>query len=451
MPEWILDINKAINQAVWGVPMLLLLVGTGIYFTFSLRFIQISRIREWMGETFGSLLGKREREKGGGISPYKAVSAALASSVGTGNIVGVATAITAGGAGAVFWMWVSAIFGMATKYAEIVLAVRFSEKNSDGTRYGGPMYYIEKGIGADWKWLSMLFALFAAAACPGMGGMNQSNTIAAIMHGGLSVKPEITGLVLAVITFATISGGIKRISSVAEKIVPIMAFFYIAGGIYVLLSDIPATIGAIKEIFRLALMPEAVYGGASGYMVMQAVRYGVARGVFSNEAGLGSAPMIHAAANAKSPVKQGFWGMFEVFVDTILICTVTALVIISSGEHFGKLEGSALTVAAFSKGLGRFGGVFVGTATVLFSLTTILGWSYYGEQCVAYLTNRSRFAEKAYKAVFIASVAIGAVSRVDIVWEISDTLNGLMAMPNLIALLILSGVVIKLTREEFSK
>ncbi len=452
MPEWILDMNKAINQVVWGVPMLLLLVGTGIYFTVSLRAIQLTRLRDWVGETFGTFFRKKQSGgDGGGISPYRAAASALASTIGTGNVVGVATAIVAGGAGAVFWIWVSAFFGMATKYAEIVLAVKYRCRNKNGEFYGGPMYYIEKGIGAKWKWLAVLFALSGALACPGMGGMNQANAISSVLSHGAGITPWVSGLVLAAITAVAISGGIKRISALAEKLVPIMAVFYVAGGIAVMLLDIEATKNAFDQIFTEALSPRAAYGGAAGYMAARAVRFGVARGVFTNEAGLGSAPIVHSAANARSPVTQGFWGIFEVFADTIVICSVTAIVVIGSGLHTTGLDGAALTTAAFEKSLGSLGGVFVGIATVLFALATILGWSYYGEQCMRYITRGNKSFNVAYKALFVIFVMLGSISRVDAVWEIADTLNGVMAVPNLIAIIILSDVVIKTTREELGK
>ncbi len=448
MPEWFLDMNKAINQVVWGVPMLLLLVGTGIYFTVSLRLIQLTRLRDWMRETFGTFFRKQGSGNTGGISPYRAAASALASTIGTGNVVGVATAIVAGGAGAVFWIWVAAFFGMATKYAEIVLAVKYRCKRKNGEFYGGPMYYIEKGIGAGWKWLAMLFAFSGALACPGMGGMNQANAISSVLSHGVGISPWISGVVLAAITAIAISGGIKRISALAEKIVPIMAIFYVGGGVAVMLMDIEATKNAFVQIFTEALSPHAVYGGAAGCMVSRAVRFGVARGVFTNEAGLGSAPIVHSAANAKSPITQGFWGIFEVFVDTIVICSVTAIVVIGSGLHTTGLDGAALTTAAFEKSLGSLGGVFVGIATILFALATILGWSYYGEQCMRYITRENEIFTVAYKALFIVFVMLGAISRVDAVWEIADTLNGIMAVPNLIAIIILSDVVIKTTRDE---
>ena len=448
MPEWILDMNKAINQVVWGVPMLLLLVGTGIFFTVSLGFIQITKIRGWTKETFGTFFKKQSGGDSNGISPYRAAASALASTIGTGNVVGVATAIVAGGAGSVFWMWVSAFFGMATKYAEIVLAVKYRCRGKGGEFYGGPMYYIEKGIGAKWKWLAVLFALSGALACPGMGGMSQSNAIASVISSHVGIPGWATGIILVVITAIAVSGGIKRISSFAEKIVPIMAIFYIMGGIIVMLSDIEATARAFRLIFTEALAPRAAYGGVAGYMTSRAVRFGVARGVFTNEAGLGSAPIVHSAANAKSPVMQGYWGIFEVFVDTFVICSVTALVVISSGLYKTGLDGAALTSAAFRQSLGSAGGIFVGISTILFALATILGWSYYGEECMSYITRGNGTVKKAYKALFVAFVMIGAVSRVDAVWEVADTLNGVMAVPNLIAIIMLSGVVIKETKTE---
>lgn len=439
-------IVSAVSRTVWGTPMLILLMGCGVYLTLRLRALQITRFRLWTRATFGEMF-TREKRRNGGITPYQAVASALASSIGTGNIVGVATAITAGGAGAVFWMWVSAFFGMATKYAEIFLAVRFRGEK-DGEYYGGPMYYIEKGLGKGYKWLAVIFSVSGALACLGMGAMNQSNSIASVMSLGADVPGWVSGGVLALIAAVAISGGISRISGLAEKLVPLMAGLYILGGIAVIVIAPSDTWRALCEIFTSALAPRAMWGGAAGEAAKRAIRFGISRGVFSNEAGLGSAPLVHAAANAESPARQGFWGMFEVFVDTIIVCTVTAVVIISSGCHTGDVSGAALVTLAFEKYLGSFGSVFVSGAAVLFALSTILGWSYYGERCVSYLTHESRFARNGYRALFVIAVMLGALLRVESVWELADMFNGIMMVPNLIAVILLSGIVIRETRAE---
>ena len=441
-----MQIVAAINKTVWGVPMLLLVMSCGIYLSARLGFFQITKFPLWSRETFGTLL-KRQKKANGRITPYQAVASALASSIGTGNIVGVATAITAGGAGAVFWMWVSALLGMATKYAEIFLSVKFRMERN-GEYYGGPMYYIKRGLGKGYTWLSVLFAISGAFACLGMGAMNQSNSISSVVSFFIGTPEWVTGLLVATIAAVAMSGGISRISHFAEKMVPLMAGLYILGGVGIIVLSPGSAIDALHEICASALTPQAVYGAGAGEMVKKAIRFGVARGVFSNEAGLGSAPLVHAAADAKSPMHQGFWGMFEVFVDTIIVCTVTAIAVIGSGCHNGEASGAALVTRAFQAFFGDFGGVFVAVATVLFALSTILGWSYYGEQCVAYLSHENERLSKAYQGVFVAAVALGAVLRVESVWEIGDMFNGIMMIPNLIAVILLSGIVIRETKKE---
>lgn len=446
MQETLFELSRAVNRVVWGAPMLILLIGTGIYLSVRLHFLQILRIREWTRETFGALFGGRKKFSNG-ISPFRAVSSALASSIGTGNIIGVATAIAAGGAGAVFWIWVSAFFGMATKYTEIVLAVKFRMRGEKGY-YGGPMYYIEKGLGRSWKPLACVFAFSASLACLGMGGMNQSNAIASVICCGSGIPVWCVGAALAMICIAAVSGGISRVSAFAEKIVPVMSVLYVLGGIAVIFISPSGALSAIKSIFVSAFAPSAVYGAAAGEMVRRAVRFGTARGVFSNEAGLGSAPIVHSAADAKSPVAQGYWGIFEVFVDTIVICSVTAITILSAGLYTEGIDAAELVIASFSKFFGELGGVFVGTATVLFSLTTILGWSYYGEQCADYLAGGRGKIIPIYRALFVCAVFFGALFPVKSVWEIADTFNGIMMLPNLIAVLLLSGYAIKETADE---
>ncbi len=374
--ETISNINSVINNFVWGPYMLVLLVGTGIFITIATGFFQVTKISLWFSKTFGSLTKKRVAKEN--ITPFQAVSAALASTVGTGNIAGVATAIVAGGPGAVFWMWVSAFFGMMTKYSEVLLAVHFREKDENGIHYGGPMYYIEKGMKV--KWLAILFALFGAFASFGIGNMTQSNSIAGALQS-FSIPPLVTGIVFAVLAGLVILGGIKRIATVTEKLVPFMAVLYFVGAVVLLILNIAKIPEAFSVIFSSAFNVKSVGGGVMGYGIAQAMRYGVARGVFSNEAGLGSAPIAHAASDSNNPAEQGLWGIFEVFVDTLVICTLTALIVLTSGLYTsGDLSGAALTANAFEAGFGRAGNVFLSVSLICFAFSTIIGWSYYGER-----------------------------------------------------------------------
>ena len=453
MMEFITHWNGVINGIVWGPPMLLLLVGTGILLTFRGGFIQVRKFGTIMKHTLGSLF-KPDAHKAdeSGVTPFQAVATALASTVSTGNITGVATAITLGGPGAVFWMWVSAFFGMMTKYSEVLLAVHFREKNELNEWVGGPMYYIEKGLG--WKWLAVIFAVFAAVASFGIGNVAQSNSIANALQETAGVDPLITGIVVAIGTGVVILGGIKRIAQVTEKLVPFMGLFYVVLGVATLAMNIGNLPEAFKLIFHCAFNPDAALGGVTGYTVMLAIRYGFARGVFSNEAGLGSAPIAHAAANTDSPVKQAFWGAFEVFFDTFIICCITGLVVVSSGAWTSGLEGTALTIAAFSYSLGTLGAWGVTIGTLLFAFSTILGWSYYGEKAIEYLfkgTSLVGGVKLGYRIAFVGMTVFGAVGSLKLVWDIADTLNGLMAIPNLIGLVALSSIVVKLTKEHFSK
>ncbi len=438
------QIIQAVNSTLWGVPMLILLMWCGVYLTLSLRGFQFIRAQVWIKETFGTLLSKKSM-RGRGISPYRAVSSALASSIGTGNIVGVATAIAAGGAGAVFWMWVSAFLGMAVKYAEILLAVKFRRKESDGY-LGGPMYYIEEGLGKGYKWLAVVFSFSGAFACLGMGAMNQSSSIAAVIQPYAHIPKSACGMLLAIIALLAVNGGIARISSLTSMLVPLMAGMYILGGIAIACISPQDTYGAFCEIITSALAPHAIYAGAAGSVVRSAVRYGIARGVFSNEAGLGTSPIVHAVADVKSPVLQGCWGIFEVFIDTVVVCTVTAVVIIGSGAHVQDVSGAGMVTFAFEKYFGGFGGVFVAVATVMFALSTILGWSYYGESCIGYLCGNRHSITKVYRLFFAAAVLLGAVMQVDTVWELADMFNGIMMVPNLIAVISLSGIVVNETK-----
>ena len=447
------QVNSAINNFMWGPVMLILLVGTGVYFTFRTKAFQISKIGLWMKSTLGSL-GKGGKTKNKGtVSPFAALSTALAGTIGVGNIAGVATALVSGGAGAVFWMWVSALFGMMTKYAEIVLSIHYRKKNPDGEYVGGPMYYIEKGLHC--KWLAVVFAVFALIASFGIGNMSQSNTIASSMQTTFGIPSWITGVGVALIVAAVILGGLKRISKVTSFIVPFMGLFYLLGGLIIIFGNLDKLGGAFSQIFAGAFSLEAVGGGVMGYMVFQAMRFGVARGVFSNEAGLGSAPIVHAAADTDHPAKQGMWGIFEVFADTIVVCTITALVILISGalgttDAAGKLlDGAPLSSRAFEIGFPGFGQYFITIAIFFFAISTILGWSYYGEKSLEYLCQKgkSKAYSYIYKLLFVVVVVLATTMDLELVWNISDTFNAMMAVPNLIALLILSGVVVKLTKE----
>ena len=450
--ETIVKLNDAINGIVWGPYMLVLLVGTGIYFSIRTGFIQVSKISVWWKGTFGQLFKKQEKQDDSNISPFQAVSTALASTVGTGNIAGVATAIFAGGPGAVFWMWVSGFFGMVTKYAEVVLAVKYRETDANGVHHGGPMYYIQNGLGPNMKWLAIIFAVFGTLATFGIGNMTQANAIAASLNESFGIPVIAVGIAIAIIVALVIIGGIKRIASVTEKLVPFMAVFYVIGSIIIVLWNLPKLPDAFGAIFTGAFAsPKAPLGGIAGYVMMRAMRYGIARGVFSNEAGLGSAPIAHAASRTKDPVQQGLWGIFEVFVDTIVICTLTGLVVLTAGLYSADVSGARLVMASFTQHYGTFGGIFVSIGILCFAGSTLLGWSYYGQQCLGYLTKNNKTWDLVYKVIFSGLAIVGAVGGLTLVWDIADTLNGLMAIPNLIALLLLSKVVLTLTKEHFAK
>ncbi len=446
MEATITRINEAINGVVWGPPMLILLIGTGLILMFVTAFIIYRKFPFVMKNTFGKIFDKSVSSEGG-ITPFQAVSTALAATVGTGNIAGVATAIASGGPGAVFWMWLAAVIGMTTKFAEVTLSLAYREKNSEGEWAGGPMYYITNGLGI--KWLAVVFALFGSLAAFGIGSMTQSNSIAAAMNQTFGIPPLAMGIILAVAAGIILIGGIKRIGQFAEKIVPFMALAYIAGALVILVLEVDQIPHAFGLIFGNAFNLKAAGGGLLGFTIMQAMRYGIARGVFTNEAGLGSAPIAHAAANTDHPVRQGLWGSFEVFVDTIMICTMTALVILTSGalEADPSLTGAALTTKAFETGFAG-GGLIVTLGILLFAFTTIVGWCYYGEKCIEYLVGSKAIIP--YRVVFVASVVVGAIGGLQLIWAVSDTLNGLMAIPNLIALLALSGTVAKLVKDFFA-
>lgn len=446
-------INAAVNGVVWGPIMLTLLIGTGLFLSYKTGFLQFRKFFYTMKNTIGSIFSKNQHEKNAsGVSPFQAVATAMAGTIGTGSIAGLATAITAGGPGAVFWMWISALLGMVTKYSEIVLSLHFREKSSDGSYIGGPMYYIKNGLGYGFKWLAALFAFFAMIACLGTGNATQSNSISVALHSTLGVPTYITGIVLTIIVALVILGGMKRIASVNEKLVPFMAVFYVVCAVVVLIINFAKIPAAFALIFKEAFNFKAAAGGAGSYGIMMAMHYGFSRGVFSNEAGLGSAPMAHAASSAKDPVKQGLWGMFEVFFTTIIICTCSALVLLTTGIwNTGTYDGAALSIASFNAVLPGIGGIGVTLSTIFFALSTILGWAYYGEVSALYLSNKSYKAVIAYRVVYVIMVFVGAVGSLDLIWSISETMNGLMAIPNLIGIIGLYKVVQKLTKEHFGK
>ena len=445
--EAVTELVKSINGLVWGIPMLVMILGVGLYLSLGLKLLPILKLGKgfrllWSGRTPGS--GKDVK---GDVSPFNALMTSLSATIGTGNIAGVATAIFVGGPGALFWMWCTALVGMATKYSEAVLAVRFREVDEKGNHIGGPMYYIKNGLGSKWTWLGTAFALFGSFAGFGIGNTVQANSVASALISNFGVPAWVSGVVMMVLVGMVLMGGIKRIAVVAGKLVPMMTIFYITAGIAVLVvyaSEIPA---ALSLIFHSAFNPVAAQGGFAGAAVMVAIQMGVARGVFSNEAGLGSAPIAHAAAQTKSPVAQGLVGMLGTFIDTLVVCTITGLAIVVSGAWSSGENGAALTSYAFSHAL-PIGNYIVAVALAIFAFTTILGWSVYSEKCVQYLLGVK--AVMPFRLIWTLAVPLGAMGSLDFVWLLADTLNAMMAIPNLIALTLLSPVVFKLTREFFS-
>lgn len=433
--EKLLEFMNTISGFIWGPPLLILLVGTGIYLTVRLGFLQLRLLPYSLKLAFSK---SQDKKSDGDISHFQALMTALAATVGTGNIVGVATAVLIGGPGAIFWMWMSAFFGMATKYAEAVLAVKYRVQDEDGEMSGGPMYYLERGLKQ--KWLGILFALFGAIAAFGIGNLVQANAVAGVVKNTFNVPPFVTGIVLLIFTALVLLGGIKSIGKVTAFFVPVMAAFYLIAGLIILLTNLSGVPAALGLIFSDAFTGNAVAGGAIGAVI----RYGVARGVFSNEAGLGSAPIAAAAAKTDMPARQALVSMTQVFIDTILICSITGLTIVMAGQYDQGLEGSALTTASFEAFLGPAGSYVVALGLLFFASSTIIGWSYYGEKCFSYLFSKK--VVKYYRLVFVAAVFIGAVTSLEIVWTFADIMNGLMAFPNLVGLVGLSGVVIHETK-----
>jgi alanine or glycine:cation symporter, AGCS family len=439
MRENVAALLGEVSGFVWGLPLILLLVGTGIFLTIQLRGLQVTQL----GRALRIAFSRADTRAAGDISHFKALMTALAATVGIGNIAGVATAIAAGGPGAVFWMWMTAFFGMATKYSEAILAVKYRVVDENGDMSGGPMYYLERGLGL--KWLGVLFALFGSLAAFGIGNMAQANTVAHALESSFGVQSWATGLVMAALTAAVILGGIKRIGTVAGVLVPAMAVIYIVAGIVVLVLNYQAVPGALALILERAFTPTAATGGFAGAIVMQTIKMGVSRGLFSNESGLGSAPIVAAAAKTRNPFRQALVSMTGTFIDTIIVCTITGLVIVSTGSWETGQTGAELTVAAFSRGLpGNSGGVIIAVATVLFAYSTVLGWAYYGEKCCEYLLGIR--AVLTYRYLWVIAVFCGALLKLQMVWDFADIMNGLMAIPNLIGLIGLSGVIVAETR-----
>ncbi|OED50845.1 sodium:alanine symporter [Endozoicomonas sp. (ex Bugula neritina AB1)] len=446
--EALTEVFNAINGIVWGPLMLVLILGTGLFLMIGLRFMPLFKL----GAGFRLLWSGRKVDSSdagsGEISQFQALMTALSATVGTGNIAGVATAVFLGGPGALFWMWCTALVGMATKYAEAVLAVNYREVDEEGNHVGGPMYYIKNGMGKKWAWLGTLFAVFASVAAFGIGNTVQSNSVADVLNANFGMPFWATGVVLMVLVGAVLLGGIKRIGLVAGALVPFMAIAYLSAGLLVLIINIDSIPQAFDLIFTYAFTESAAEGGFAGAAVWLAIRFGVARGVFSNEAGLGSAPIAHAAAKTKEPVKQGMIAMLGTFIDTIIICSITGLAIITTGVWTSGATGAALTSAAFAEALPGVGQYIIAVSLSIFAFTTILGWAFYGERSMEYLFGLK--AIKPYRVVWILMIPLGATISLDFIWLVADTLNAMMALPNLIALIVLSPMVFKLTRDYFS-
>ena len=435
---------KSVSGFVWGPVMLTLLLGVGVYLTVGLRFMTWRRI----GPGFRNLWRGRHATEEGDITPFQALMTALSATIGTGNIAGVATAIAIGGPGAVFWMWVTALFGMATKYAEAVLAVHYRETDERGMHVGGPMYYIRNGLGRNWQWLGLAFAVFGMVAAFGIGNTIQSNSVADTVAENFHVPTWVTGLILAVLAGAVILGGIRRIAEVAARLVPFMALAYFVAALVIILIQVDEVPAAVGLIVGDAFTGTAAVGGFAGASILMAIQFGVARGVFSNEAGLGSAPIAHAAARTDDPVRQGTIGMLGTFIDTLVVCTLTALVIVMSGAWTTGETGGPLSAAAFEAAMPG-GHYVVSLGLVIFAFTTILGWSYYGERCAEFIFGVRVILP--YRLLWIVAIPLGALAAgdnqgVNLLWLLADVMNGLMAVPNLIALALLSPVVFRLSR-----
>ncbi|MBO5254117.1 MAG: sodium:alanine symporter family protein [Clostridia bacterium] len=460
MIEIIELVNSKVNGFVWGVPAIVCILGVGLYLSVRTGFIQFRKFGLAMKNTIGRIFEKKQAKEGA-MTPFQAVCTALSATVGTGNISGVAGAIALGGPGAVFWMWISAFLGMCTKFAEVTLAVHFREKNEQGDYVGGPMYYIKNGLKKHWLWLAYVFAAFGICAVFGTGNAAQANTIVASINSALlsyNLLPEsslrvtnvIIGVAIAIIVALILIGGIKRIGRVSEKLVPVMAILYVVLGIGVIVINLDRIPEVFASIFRGAFNPRAVTGGIVGSFFLS-MRNGISRGIFSNEAGLGTGSIAHACADTDEPVQQGMFGIFEVFMDTIIVCTMTALVILLSGVDivFGKAAGSELTISGFVSVYGNWITIFTAIAMCCFAFSTIIGWGLYGSRCAEFLFGSK--ATKIFLALYSLISIVGATMDLGLVWSISETFNGLMAIPNLIAVFLLSPVVLKLVKEYFAK
>ncbi len=458
MLETIESINNVVNNFIWGVPAMICIIGVGLVLSFRTRFLQIRKFPYAMNVTIGRMFRKKQAADGA-MTPFQAVCTALAATVGTGNIAGVAGAIAIGGPGAVFWMWISALLGMCTKFSEVTLAVHFREKNDKGEFVGGPMYYIKNGLKKHWHWLAYLFAAFGVITVFGTGNATQVNTIttaidSALFNYGIISKDSVStinlviGIVLAVLLALILLGGIKRIGQVTEKLVPFMALFYVVLALGVVILNINHVPAVFKEIVEGAFSPASVTGGVVGSFFMS-MKKGVSRGIFSNEAGLGTGSIAHACADTRKPVKQGFFGIFEVFVDTIVICTLTALVILCSEVPitYGQAAGAELTISGFTATYGNWVSLFTAVAMCCFAFSTIIGWGLYGARCIEFLFGTK--VNKPFMFVYSLVAIVGATLDLGLLWSIAETFNGLMAIPNLIAVFLLSGVVVKLVREHF--
>ena len=464
MTEMIASINGKINGFVWGLPMMVLILGVGVYLSVGCGFPQFSHFLHIMKNTLGKAFEKSEKKEGA-VSPFKAMCTALAASIGTGNIAGVSGAIALGGPGAVFWMWMSALLGMCTKYAEVTLAIKYRERNEAGDWVGGPMYYIKNGLGKNWKWLGAIFAVFGALAAFGIGNMTQINTIAGTVNTAIAefiptsasqqtVIAWVVSIICAIVVAVVLLGGIQRLADVTALLVPVMAVIYIVAALIVIIVNIGAVPAAFKAIFVGAFNPSAIVGGAVGIGLKTAITKGVGRGIFSNEAGLGSAPIAHAAADVEHPVQQGIFGVFEVFMDTVVVCTMTALVALLgvgvNNIEYGVSIGADLTISGFMSVFpGKISATCIAVCLSLFAISTVLTWALYGTRCVEFLFGFK--AAKIYQVIFCLFACIAGTTSLQLAWDIADTLNGLMAIPNLIAVALLSPVVFKLTKEYFTK
>lgn len=453
-------INSVVNDFIWGVPAMICIIGVGLVLSFRTRFLQVRKFPYAIKVTVGRMFKKKEATDGA-MTPFQAVCTALAATVGTGNIAGVAGAIAIGGPGAVFWMWISAILGMCTKFSEVTLAVHFREKNEKGEWVGGPMYYIKNGLKKHWHWLAYLFSILGVLTVFGTGNATQVNTITTAIdsalenYGIVAAKNAgtvnlIIGIVLAGLLALILLGGIKRIGQVTEKLVPFMALFYVVFALGVVVLNIQNVPAVFSSIVEGAFNPESVTGGVVGSFFLS-MKKGVSRGIFSNEAGLGTGSIAHACADTRKPVKQGFFGIFEVFVDTIVICTLTALVILCSGVpvNFGSAAGAELTISGFTSTYGSWVSIFTAIAMCCFAFSTIVGWGLYGARCIEFIFGTK--VNKPFMLVYSLVAIVGATMNLDLLWSIAETFNGLMAIPNLIAVFLLSGVVVKLVKEYFEK